>query len=416
MRLALKSSIMMHLNKFLITLTFDRPWSWSCQLAQWLLTGSEAMKPQKTCEAERSASCSAHYHSLDAKPTLRAGGLGILGLLMLSGCASSDMAPDLGVSLQNIPVTALSASLSPGPGLAPGKSADLVIVAKTADGKELVTMGPGHGKVRLDSFAFESTVAQVSKEGEVSLPADPRASEGQLPHVRITVINHPDIVANLDIPVRYDDGFKADFSGQAGANGANGEDGTNGAAGLDNSAEGPGRNGQNGGPGGNGQNGGDGAPGRSVHVWLTLKTGSHPFLQARVANDVDEKLFLIDPNGGSLEVDANGGSGGKGGAGGKGGIGGTGYDNGNSADEQADQRTGYSKMNGSSSGFSANGQSGLPGIPGQPGRGGAAGTIIVSVDPQAQPFLDRLHLSNQSGDGVAGDAPEIRVEPVPAIW
>jgi hypothetical protein len=47
---------------------------------------------------------------------------------------------------------------------------------------------------------------------------------------------------------------------------------------------------------------------------------------------------------------------------------------------------------------------------------GAAGTIVVSVDPSAQQFMDRLHLSNKSGDGAPGAAPQIRVEAVPPLW
>ncbi|MGA3006872.1 MAG: hypothetical protein ABSE59_03165, partial [Opitutaceae bacterium] len=261
------------------------------------------------------------------------------------------------------------------------------------------TVGPGHGKVLFDSFTFKATVVQVSNKGKVSLPDDPRVSEGKLPNIRITAIDHPDVVANLDVPVRYDIDFKADFSGKAGA------DGANGASGLDGSNGGqPGWAGGDGGPGGDGQNGGDGEPGKAVHVWFALKSGSRPLLQARVLSGADEKLFLIDPNGGSLEVDTNGGPGGKGGAGGKGGRGGAG----GAAEIDA---------NGKETGIDGpNGQAGGDGLPGQPGQGGAAGTILVSVDPQAQPFLNKLHLSNNSGSGMPGDAPDIRIEPVPAIW
>jgi hypothetical protein len=336
--------------------------------------------------------CSARNPYVNAKFRLRAGGLAALVFLFLSGCTSFG----LKTRLEKISITALSATLSPGPGLAPGKSARLVIVATTTDGKELATVGPGQGEVLFDNFTFETTVARVSKEGVVSLPADPRVSEGQWPHVRITAIGHPDIVANLDIPVRYDADFKADFSGQAGADGANGASGIVGADGL------PCRNGENGGPGFPGQDGADGKPGKTVRVWLTLKTGSHPLLQARVASDADEKFFLIDPNGGSLEVDANGGTGGKGGAGGEGGSGG--------AAGACFASDGTPVASGSA------GRDGRPGRAGLPGPGGAAGTIVVSVDPLAKLLLYMLHLSNHSGDGVPGHAPEIRVEPVPAIW
>jgi hypothetical protein len=261
--------------------------------------------------------CSTRHASVDAKSRLRADGLVVLGLLLLSGCASIKVALGVRTRLQKVPVTALAASLSPGPGLAPGKSARLVIVATTTDGKELVTVGPGHGKVLFDSFTFESTLALVSKKGVVSLPADPRVSEGKFPHLRITAIGHPDVVADLDVPVRYDVNFKADFSGKDGANGKAGWPGINGSDGVDDTGKTSGNPGGDGRPGYAGHDGGDGEPGKAVRVWLTLKAGSHPLLQARVLSGVDEKLFLIDPIGGSLEVDANGGAGGIGGAGGR---------------------------------------------------------------------------------------------------
>jgi hypothetical protein len=62
------------------------------------------------------------------------------------------------------------------------------------------------------------------------------------------------------------------------------------------------------------------------------------------------------------------------------------------------------------------GSNGRDGRNGNNGPGGAAGTIVVSVDPQAQPFLDRLHLSNRNGDGVPGQQPQIRVVPVAPLW
>jgi hypothetical protein len=37
-----------------------------------------------------------------------------------------------------------------------------------------------------------------------------------MPHVGISVIGHPDVSTELDIPVRYDAAFVAQFSGQSG--------------------------------------------------------------------------------------------------------------------------------------------------------------------------------------------------------
>jgi hypothetical protein len=322
-----------------------------------------------------------------------------LGALSLQGCGSIEVALGFRTRLDKLPVTALSASLSPAPALAPGKSGRLIITATTSDGKQLVTVGPGHGKVLFDSFTFDASVVQVSKKGKVSLPADPRQSDTQIPHIRITANGHPDMVAELDVPVRYDIAFAAHFSGQTGSSGFNGSDGLAGADGstgsLDLTNPSPGGNGTNGGDGGNGQDGGDGQPGQSVHVWVALQAGAHPLLQVRAASPQREQFFLVDPNGGTLTIDANGGSGGSGGSAGRGGRGGAG---------------GIGSPNGSA------GLDGHDGMRGRDGSGGAPGSIIVSIDPQAKPFLDRLQLSIKSGNGVPGRAAEILTEPVAALW
>jgi hypothetical protein len=80
-------------------------------------------------------------------------------------------------------------------------------VATTADGKTLTTVGAGKGKVLFDSFTFDATIVQV-KNGAILMPADPRISDGHMPHLRIGVVGHSDVSADLDIPVRYD-AFKA---------------------------------------------------------------------------------------------------------------------------------------------------------------------------------------------------------------
>jgi len=118
-------------------------------------------------------------------------------------------------------------------------------------------------------------------------------------------------------------------------------------------------------------------------VWVTVKSGEHPLLQVRVAGSKRQQLFLIDPQGGSLAVDANGGHGGRGGS-------------------------------GSPPGFS--GQDGRNGFDGLAGAPGAAGTIQVSMDPSAQAFADRIHLSNKGGNGAAGKSPLVQIEPVPPLW
>lgn len=324
----------------------------------------------------------------------------LAAVVMVSGCSSIAVGLGLRTRLDKLPVTGLSATLSPVPALAPGKSAPLIIVATTDDGKQFVTVGAGKGKVVFDSFTFDATIAQVNKKGVVSMPSDPRVSEGLLPHIRITAVGHPDVVTDLDIPLRYDVNYVAHFDGAAGFDGIRGTDGLQGSSGSDAFADangnlGPGGNGGDGGNGGNGSDGDSGGPGQAVHVWMTLTSGAGQLLQVRVAGSKSERFYLIDPAGGSLEIDANGGRGGAGGAGGRGGQGGSGG-------------------SGFPSGFP--GQAGRDGWSGHDGLPGAAGTLVVSLDPAAQAFAGRLHFVNHSGGGTPGPSPQISVEPVSAIW
>lgn len=333
--------------------------------------------------------------------------------IVLVGC--SDFAVLLGVRtrLDKLPVTSITASIvtkgSPTPviALAPGASARIVVVATTQDGKQLVTAGAGHGKVLLDSFVFTPTLVQLGKGGKVSMPADPRISDGKVAGIHIATVGHPDVVTDLDIAARYDAPFVANFSGANGTRGFDGSTGLDGMAGADamqsppdpttglSGFSGSGGNGGDGGRGGDGGNGGDGLPGAAVHVWLRLKPGADSVLQAKVTGGGHESYFLVAANGGSLKVTADGGAGGAGGDGGRGGSGGSG---------------------GSGSPNGSRGTDGLSGFGGSRGRDGAAGSISVSVDPAAQSFESVLSLSNKSGSGQPGPAPRVVIETVLPLW
>ena len=341
----------------------------------------------------------------------------LMALALLATCGCSALAVRLGlrVSLADLPVTAVSASLhskrdgSAVSALGPGRSAQLVIVATTQDGKQYATVGLGKGKVAFDNYTITATVVQVTKSGRVTLPSDPRLSEGQTAHIRIAAVAHPDVIAELDIPVRYDIAFVANYSGAAGANGLDGIAGLDGSSGADGALgtidattgligpQGPGGRGSDGGNGEDGSNGQDGSPGVPLQIWLRLESAdtNKPLLQIKVAGGGRQSLYIVDPNGGSLRVVDNGGAGGRGGSGGRGGRGGSGG-------------TGFP------SGLS--GLDGRPGMDGRPGNAGAGGTITVSVDPAAQSFLGCITWSNRDGNGAPGPAPVITVAPVPALW
>ncbi len=301
-------------------------------------------------------------------------------VLGLSGCATIKVHLGMRVYLAKTPVASIEVSQPRGPGIAPGQKSPLMVTLTEPDGKILLTEGAGHGKVMWSDLAVTGSLVTVDKKGSIRLPHDPRKTEGKLPHIAVTVPSHPDLHAELDIPLRYDYPFVSDFSGSAGSNGFNGTDGSAGSAGSSGSTDpnnpSPGGNGSNGGDGSNGQDGDNGGDAPAVEVHVTLRPGDHPLLQALVTGAGHQRYFLIDPQGGSLNVRADGGPGGAGGKGGRGGQGGSG---------------GLGSPSGSSG---SNGSDGRNGSDGSMGRGGL---ITVTYDPSAQPYISSIHPSSQNG-------------------
>jgi hypothetical protein len=328
----------------------------------------------------------------------RVGSAAVAAVVLLGGCGSIGVALGMRTRLDKLPVTAVSARLSAQASLTPGKSARLVLVASGTDGKTWTTVGAPHGDVLFDSYQLQSTVVKVNSNGFVSVPADPRLSSGKSARVHVIVVGHPDVQTDLDIPVKYNAAYVAHFPGASGNDGMSGFDGmagldgTSGSASPTNpSAGGTGGNGQDGSPGSNGS---DGGPGQTVHVTVTLQPGPTPLIQVRAKGDRDEQFFLIDPDGGSLSIDAFGGEGGRGGKGGRGGRGGSG---------------GIGSPNGMA------GNAGLDGSDGQPGSDGKPGKIIVTIDPAADAFRDKLHFGIRRGTG-AGAGAEVPTESVAPLW
>jgi hypothetical protein len=315
-------------------------------------------------------------------------------LLALSGCAAVKVKLGMRLYLAKVQVTSIQAHLVNGPAIAPGEKSPLVAQFTQPDGKILVTEGQGKGKVLWQDLTVTPSLVTADQKGNLTLPRDPRVSDGKVAHVTITVPSHPDLHAEFDIPITYDYNFVSNFSGTGGSNGFNGTDGMNGTSGtpgsIDPNNPSPGGNGGNGTDGGNGQEGGNGGDAPAVQISLTLRPGAHPLLQASVSAAGKKRLYLVDPAGGALTVKADGGPGGSGGRAGRGGQGGSG---------------GIGTPNGSSG---MNGSDGRNGSDGSPGRGGI---ITVTYDPQAKPFLAAIHLSNSGGP-----APTFKEEPVAPLW
>lgn len=323
-----------------------------------------------------------------------AAGLVVMALVMLSGCTAIRVKLGMRVYLAKTQVTSMQVKLPNGPAIAPGEKSALVAQFTQPDGKILVTEGQGKGKVLWSDLTVTPSVVTVNKKGVLTLAHDPRVSDGKTAHVTITVPSHPDLHADLDIPITYDYNFISNFSGAPGSDGSSGMDGMAGSSGSNGSIDpnnpSPGGDGGNGTDGGNGEDGGNGGDAPPVQIRVTLRPGPHPLLQASVSAAGKRRLYLVDPTGGALTVKADGGPGGSGGRGGRGGAGGS----------------GGSGTPSGSSGLS--GSDGRNGFDGSPGR---AGSITVTYDPQVKPYLTALRLENKGGP-----APVFNEAPVAPLW
>jgi hypothetical protein len=302
----------------------------------------------------------------------------LAALLTLSACSSLKVGLGMRVDLTKIPVASMEANLPKGPAIAPGQKSPLVVEVTQTDGKVLVTEGAGHGKVQWEDLKLTTSIVTANQKGILALRGDPRISEGKVGHVSVVIPSQPNVhSAELDVPFRYDVAFVSNFSGSPGANGmdgTNGMDGSNGTSGsIDPNNPSPGGNGGDGSNGSDGGNGGDGGNAPAVDVLVALQPSAHPLLQMSVSANGKRKYYLVDPQGGSLTIKADGGRGGfagKGGRGGRGGSGGSGTPSGNSGSD---------------------GRSGQDGFAGRSGRGGL---ITVTYDPQASAYVSIIHASS----------------------
>ena len=320
----------------------------------------------------------------------------------LGGCEAIMVWTGARMRLDGIPLQSIAATMPGNGGLAPGAKARLSVVATTADGRTLATTGTGDGKVLLDNYVFEGSLVAVDEDGNVSLPEDPRLTEGRTPHVRIHAVGQATPVADLEIPIRYDIAYSATYAGRSGFDGLPGLDGMDGSDGLagsnDPNIPSAGGDGGNGSDGGRGQDGDDGGDGPAVQVTIALQPGSadtHPLLRVHATESGADHYFIVDPDGGSLTLVSRGGAAGSGGRGGHGGRAGNGGP-------------------GQPSGMS--GYAGQDGWAGQDGRPGGAGSVSVAIEPAASRYLDRFHFTNVDGRGGTGPAPVVSVGPVAAPW
>jgi len=309
----------------------------------------------------------------------------IVPAVFLAGCENLKIKMGMRLNVATLPVASMDLRLADPQGVAPGKKDRLIVTFTAPGGQVWKTEGAGGGAIMWQDLTVTSTVVSADGSGNLSLPSDPRLSDGRTGHVVVTVPSHSELKAEVDVPLRYDQKYYADFSGNKGMDGTSGTNGTDGMRGSDGNTD-PlhgvaGGNGTDGGDGGSGNNGSSGGDGADVHVWLASHPGSPNFgpaslIEAEVSSGKKDIFYLVDPNGGSLTVKSDGGQGGKGGKGGRGGRGG-------------DAGSGWPP--------GSRGRDGLNGQDGINGFDGRGGQITVTYDPAVAPYLKSLLLSNANG-------------------
>ena len=180
-----------------------------------------------------------------------------VALLSLIGCAPLKVRLGSRIPLPETPVSSIQATLPKGHAIAPGEKIPLVVSLTQPGGQILQTEGQGHGKIFWHDLKVDTSLVVFNGKGVLALSSDPRESEGQVAHITVTVPSHPDLRADLDVPLRYDFPYTANFSASSGSSGFDGSNGTSGSSGTTGSID-P-NHPSAGGDGGNGSSGSDGS-------------------------------------------------------------------------------------------------------------------------------------------------------------
>ncbi|MHB8874695.1 MAG: hypothetical protein ACYC8T_13485 [Myxococcaceae bacterium] len=317
----------------------------------------------------------------------------LLCLALTAGCAGPD--------LRKEKVAAVEPQFLGAP-VCPGQRGDLIVTVMLENGKRLVSEGKGHGDVAWSNFVVRSDVATLARRGEVVFAEDPRAYGAGVPVLRVETAGHPNRNTQVEVPVRFDCDYLADFSGRDGANGSHGADG------HDPTAEQAATAGE---PGGDGTPGGSSEPVRlTVAVVRTDEGVAYLQVQALGLQSRREHLYLIDTRGGRLTVSARGGAGGSGGHGGEAGAGkgvaagggGSGANGGNGGDIEvvmSDEAAPFEKL----IRYELSG-----------GAGGAAGENKVGHG--VLHFIAAVVLTPVAGTAGKDGTLTFRREPVPPLW
>ncbi|MCP4871270.1 MAG: hypothetical protein GY898_21380 [Proteobacteria bacterium] len=290
--------------------------------------------------------------------------IAVLLLPLMTGC----------IGLKNKAVTAVHADLT-SVSVCPGGSVDLLLGIELDDGKVLRPAGASGGSVGWRNLRVHvEGGATVGSRGAIRVSPDPADTWGKPVRWSVTLPDHPGVEASGTVGIRYDCDYTAWVGGRSG------DSGDGGIAGDDGDEQSPvGLDGQD---GQDGQDGEDGHRATVLVAYAIEPISERPVLQTEVRFGTGELAgrFALDPDRGSLHVDASGGNGGAGGDGGDGGD--------SSACIDGVSRALFRGGNG--------------GDGGDGGRGGDAGAVRMLVDARAAKLVRNLHVDLSLGRG--GDA------------
>jgi hypothetical protein len=271
--------------------------------------------------------------------------------------------------------------------LAPGCKIPIQTYA-FGNGKRFQTPGhermrKGYKRIKWNKFDVEVSGGKLRKNAIVV-----SSNLQDLPDHKVTItIAHEsgNTSSTYEIPMTYINRYHASYSGS---------DGQSGNSEFDH--------------GGHGENGNDLEVSVSTQYNVSLQKELLWVQTIDLQNNTSHQ-YLINPDGGSISITANGGDGGDGynGHDGENGKDGWDGDNGDDGENGRDEMGSCACTNGEGGGDADDGENGEDGEDGEHGSdagfGGNGGTITVFVDAKSKPYLHLLSFTNNGGNpGAAG--------------
>lgn len=240
------------------------------------------------------------------------------------------------------------------------------------------------GEVKSNRFIIDSEIDNINAHTISLVTSTPRS---------------PYISDSLSILLDYKGNYTHHVVGGSGFSGNSGFDGSSGTSGSSSQCGSSGTSGSSGQPGDNGHSGYD------LDVFCdayfdSILQAELLYLEVEALQSHHIKKYLINPEGGSIDIISSGGSGGTGGRGGNGGLGGSGG-SGTTHTREIRDTTGVKYETYQDPG-GCGGNGGHGGDGGYGGNGGRGGDIFIYYTPKAEKYLSCIHAESRGGQVGSG--------------